>query len=229
MQARNTFLCYTFYMGKINKFIEYLQDKYGPVSAILLHGSRASGYAREHSDWDFIILTDHQVDQKQYRDFVENENIEFEVFQLPVAKENIVRVFNTKLKHAQAVYDPKGVGQDLIDQAREVYEEGIPEEWITGTSLVSKNSYLQSAIDGMKDNLDNPAMFMKKLGTFYPRIINIWYQIKERAYSDNIYISIPHIQELDPVFADKLEVVYSLESSPREKIKAAESLMGDLF
>ena len=86
-----------------------------------------------------------------------------------------------------------------------------------------------STINGMKDSIDNPAMFMKKLGAFYPRIINTWYKVKKRMYPDNIYISIPFIEKEDPAFARELEVVYSLDTSTEQKVIAAEKSMTIIF
>jgi len=214
---------------KLNKCIDYLKQKYHPVDAIILHGSRASGYARELSDWDFMVLTEHNVNQKQHRDNIAGEEIEFEVFQLPIENKDIFSKFNTKLKHAKAVYDENGNAQVLIDEAQKIYQAGITEEEVTGARLLSQRHYLLSALGGMKDSVDNPAMFMKKLGTFYPRIINIWYKFKERSYSDNIYLSIPYLQSKDPEFAETLKIVYSLDTTPIQKIEASEKLIKIVF
>lgn len=214
---------------KLDKSIDYLKQKYHPIDAVIIHGSRASGHAKEHSDWDFIVLAEHEVEQKQYRDNILGQEIEFEVFQLPIHKDEILKKFNTKLKYAKAVYDENGNAQKLIDQAQSIYSEEIPSDWITSERLVSQKSYLQSAIDGMKDNVDNPAMFMKKLGLFYPRVINIWYHVKEKSYPDNIYLSIPYIKEKDPEFHRLLEVFYSLETTPAQKIEVSEKMVNIMF
>ena len=54
------------------KLVEYLKEKYNPV-AIVLHGSRANGNAREHSDWDFVVFT--TSDMNPYREVVFGTNI----------------------------------------------------------------------------------------------------------------------------------------------------------
>lgn len=213
---------------KLNEIVEHLKAKFNP-QGIILHGSRASGYAREHSDWDFIILIDYDFRQKQYRDRVGGEEIEFVCYTLPIDEKDIFPLFNVKLKHAKAVHDKNGDAQRIIDLAQKIYEKGVPEEEVTGERLASQKHYLMSTINGMKDSIDNPAMFMKKLGAFYPRIINTWYKVKKRMYPDNIYISIPFIEKEDPAFARELEVVYSLDTSAKQKVIAAEKCMTIIF
>jgi len=58
------------------KLVDYLKAKYSPL-AILIHGSRASGFAREHSDWDFAILVD--KDTQVDREIIDGANIEVRV------------------------------------------------------------------------------------------------------------------------------------------------------
>ena len=42
------------------KLTQYIIEKYSPL-AVLLHGSRASGNERPHSDWDFAILVNEDI------------------------------------------------------------------------------------------------------------------------------------------------------------------------
>ena len=185
---------------KLSTCIDFLKEKYHPVEAIVPHSSRASGYAQQNSDWDFFVFIEYKLSQKQFRDNVEGEEIEFVVHQLPINKKDILDVFESKLKHVKIVYGKNRSIQNLINTAKKVYQAGIPQGEVTGARLLSQKHYLLSSIRGIRDNIDNEAMFMKKLGTFYPRIINIWYKFKRREYSDNIYISIPYIKDHDPVF-----------------------------
>ena len=113
--------------------------------------------------------------------------------------------------------------------AQKIYQAGIPEEEVTGARLLSQKHYLLSALGGMRDSIDNEAMFMKKLGTFYPRIINVWYKFKLREYSDNIYISIPYIEQHDPTFAELLSKIYSSQVSPQEKVEVSEMILDYIF
>ena len=61
--------------------VNHLKEIHKP-DAIILHGSRARGKEREHSDWDFIFLYNNATDVKNGRELYRNQNIEFSVHSL---------------------------------------------------------------------------------------------------------------------------------------------------
>ena len=209
--------------------IKYLKEKYDPIEAIILHGSRASGHEQPHSDWDYIILVNHSITQKQFREKIHDDEIEFEVVSLPIADEDILKRLGSKLQYARIIYDKSAQGQALLDAASVVYKKGIPDERVSTERLISRKRYFESKILGMKDSLDNPPMFMKKLGGFFPDIVNVWFPIKEQSFSKNLYIAIPHIREKDTVFAEYIDHLCSYDTSPTEQIQIAEKMVKHLF
>lgn len=219
--------CYNFEMEE--KFVEYLKEKFGPVESIILHGSRAKGKSSNKSDWDFIVLVNHNIKQTLFRDNVEGEEIEFEVFKLPINKNEILKNFDTKLINSKLVFDKNSNGKELLNLANGVYKEGLPEDWLSEDELVSAKHYFKSAISGMEDNLDNPAMFFKKFSSFYPRIINMWYRVVKKDFSKNIYDSIPEIKEEDPKLYSYLEKLFSFKSTPEERIEGAKLTLKHIF
>lgn len=219
-------MCYIYAMEEL--LVKYLLNKIEGIESIILHGSRASGFAKKRSDWDFILLinSDNKILKEENRANVEGEEIEFQLKNLPIAEENIIDLFGAKLRYAKVCFDKENSGKTLLDLASKIYNKGRKS---TSAQKLSHFSFINSALNGMKDNIDFPAMFTKKLGAFYPRIINYWYMFKEESYSDNLYISIPYIKKEDPTFFKELEKVYRLETSPETKIKAAEKLISIIF
>lgn len=154
---------------------------------------------------------------------------EFQVFQLPIQEEDILNKFGTKLKRAKVVFDASNKGKDILQKAQYIYAKGLAEHRYSLDAKIGTKAYLNSAISGMKDNIANPAMFTKKFGVFYPRIVNVWYQFVNKSYSDNLYISLPIIKEKDKVFYDYLEVLYAYDTKPKDRIEVAEKLLKHIF
>lgn len=116
---------------------DYLLKKYSPI-AILLHGSRTNGYAREHSDWDFAIIVD--KDTEGEREIVGGANIEIQVLKLPFREEDIekkwlaLRNGNVKIMH-----DPQNICPDIIEKVSEYYAK--PMAWTPAEILGHKAQY----------------------------------------------------------------------------------------
>lgn len=90
-------------MNQEQKLTQHILEKYKPL-AIVLHGSRASGFARERSDWDFIILVDKETEVE--REIIDGANMEVMALKLPFKEQKIIgdkwlalRKGNSKVLH----------------------------------------------------------------------------------------------------------------------------------
>jgi predicted nucleotidyltransferase len=59
-----------------------LRDKYG-ATAVILHGSRAIGMDRPHSDWDMFLLFNEMPAMAFNREEIEGEDVEWKAVKVP--------------------------------------------------------------------------------------------------------------------------------------------------
>ncbi|MCA9388397.1 nucleotidyltransferase domain-containing protein [Candidatus Berkelbacteria bacterium] len=201
----------------IKKLTEYLKEKYHP-KAIILHGSRANGFARKHSDWDFILLG---VERISARELVFEQNVEV-LGLMEFDEKELIRNLE-KFQSAKVVFDTGETGVALLAKARELLAKGFSWSvgWPQGPLL-----YMKSRVDGLVDNIDRPKVFMSHLGIFYSRSLDYWYLFRHN-YSKPVYLAVEEIQEKDPSFYKYISVLASA-SEPEVKIKAAHFIIESL-
>lgn len=212
-------------MNTENKIVEYLRSRYQPVG-ILLHGSRAVGKNREHSDWDIIMLFDKEIPRKGYREEVESEDVEWKAFQTPISEEKILDTFDVYLQFAKVLWEKELVASELIQKALMVYSKGpnLPEE-----TVKREKQFFEHKIFGMKDDKDTCYMFLRHLSVLFNRASNMWFEILHNEFAKPFYIAIPIIKEKDANYYDHLMILCSNTSSNDEKIVAAEWISKKLF
>ena len=101
------------------KITTYLKERYSP-DAIILHGSRAIGEAREHSDWDFIFLYKSEPTAGAFREFIEEQNIEVQSLITPITEENLLDTVGLKLQNARIIFFLFSLATDLLSIAKSV-------------------------------------------------------------------------------------------------------------
>lgn len=174
-------------------------------------------------------MTEQKNNQTQYRDEIENQNLEFQVFHLPINEDEILNKLGTKLKHAKVVFDASSIGSEIVLKAQNIYDKALAKHRYSSDARKGTKAYLNSVISGMKDNIDNSAMSTKKFGAFYPRIVNVWNQFVDKTYSENLYISLPYIKSKDNEFFQGLEILYAYNTKPKDRIEIAEKLVKHVF
>ena len=204
------------------KIVDYLRETYTP-EAIILHGSRASGHEREHSDWDFILLYEREIDwPNNGRVKVLDENIEFSHHQLPVT--DVMKEFNVKLQNARVVYETRSVGTEVLQNIQATYTE--PLAW-AAEEKYSHSLWMQGRIDGMADTIEEPLLFEKYAADFYGRITNYWYWAVCDRYPKPIYLALEEIQAADPEYFSLIkQFVYGNNEA---KIATAEEIFKRCF
>lgn len=200
------------------KLTNHIKEKYNPV-AILIHGSRASGYAREHSDWDFAVLVEKDIESD--REIIDGANIEVRVLKLPFDENTIPdRWLVLREGNVKVTYDPKNITGVLIEKVTKWYN--TPMVW--GANEISGHkAWFRSHIDGMIDYQDDHEAFFRKLGELYTRCIMYWYHFLHSAYMPQVYISLPRIEKEDPQYYSLIKILASTASN-KEKIEAAEEV-----
>lgn len=203
------------------KLIEYLKEKYNPV-AIVLHGSRANGNAREHSDWDFIIFTREKVNA--YRDIQFGANFEIKEVALPVNDVWSTLGFIFRKENTEILYDPENIVPELLDRNMKFFKQGNTFE---EKDRLARYAFLRWAIDTIGDYRDNDLIIFKKKSDFYDRAVPAWFRFKHKEFRPSDYVALPRIKKDDPEFYELLEVF--VNGNVDDSIKSGERMIKLLF
>ena len=206
-----------------DNILNHLKNTYRP-DALILHGSRARGKARERSDWDFILLYTKPVIIKNGRTLLDNQNIEYSIHTLPV--DDIIDEFGGKLQGAKVLYEQDNLGTTLLQQASTHYAEGV--HW-SREKIADHGLWFTGRVNGMRDTLDTPLLFHKYLTDLYSRVFNYWYWIVQQQHSQPIYIAIEEVAEKDPEFFALVSKMIDPQTTPEDKLTAAENMQAKLF
>lgn len=205
------------------EIVKYLKEKYQPA-AIILHGSRARGRARVSSDWDFILLHTDTHPYKTGREVFKDQNIERVHKMLPV--HDILKEFTSKLQGAVVTYEKNSEGTGFLKEANLLYKEGV--NW-TKEEISNHRLWFEGRIEGMKGSISDPVVFEKYFADLYQRVSNYWYWVKQKSYSQPIYVAADEIAQCDPEYYEMMKKLASTDISAAEKVFVAEQIMDYLF
>ena len=211
-------------MSKTPAVAGHLRDKYSPV-AIVLHGSRAVGKERPHSDWDIFLLFNEKPEQVVEREDVAGEDVEWTAVEVPVADDAMLRVFGVQLQFAKVLWENESrAGTRLLEQASAFYARGVQ---LTDADRVRYKQYLCHKANGMEDDIATPYMFLRHQYAFLLRATNWWFEM-HGEYPKPFYMAMPLIRERDSEYHDLLLQISQGGPHP-EKIVAAHRLVSRLF
>jgi predicted nucleotidyltransferase len=173
---------------------KHLIETYNPI-AIVLHGSRANGNAREHSDWDFMLFV-HEKKGAQ-RKIEHGANIELKQILYPVADDKIKDTFGYafRTENIKVLFDPENIIPALLAKNEAILEKGNQFE---ESDRMARFAFLKSALDGMTDYADDRIAFFGKKAEFHDRAIPAWFRFLHKEFKPSDYIALPRIKEQDP-------------------------------
>lgn len=201
----------------------HLRELFNPV-AIIIHGSRAVGREREHSDWDFFLIYEANAEvPKNGRLIWQDQNIEHSHHTLPI--EQIEDEFGTKMQFGRVVYEKESEGTDLLAAAKAHYAK--PAGW-TEQDDYNHSLWMRGRVDGMKDTVDQPLVFERYASDFYARITNYWYWSIHDTYPKPIYFALEEIAEKDPAYYVLIEQ-FVHETDRTKRVEAAEEILQRCF
>lgn len=227
MRPIKTHRCYTIQIMLneiVQTIVQTLRDKYNPV-AILLHGSRAVGKERPHSDWDVIMLFEGEIPRRGYREEIGGHDVEWKAISIPVEDEKIVDTFDVYLQFAKVLWEADSKGTDTLEKALKVYAKGPN---LSDDDVRKWKQFLEHKLLGMIDDINSPYMFFRHLSVFFNRASNMWFEIIHNEFSKPFYLAIPDMQARDPEFSKLLEILPS-NASNEEKVEAGKKILEKLF
>jgi predicted nucleotidyltransferase len=211
-------------MSTANEIALQLRDKYRPA-AVVLHGSRAVGMSRPHSDWDIFLLFTDKPAVAVGREAIAGEDVEWKAVRTPVAENAVLEAVGVELQFGQVLWeDASRAGTRLLEQAAAFFAKGIQ---LTEADKVRYKQYLLHKVAGMEDDIATPYMFLRHQYAFFLRACNWWFEVHGQ-YPKPFYLAMPAIQERDAEYHDLLLQV-SEPGSNEKRIAAARRLVSMLF
>lgn len=201
-----------------------LKAKYQP-SAILLHGSRAVGTERFHSDWDIIMLFAVLPDRINDREVIYGQCVEWKAFQSAVSQPALFSTFGTYLQFARVLWEANNEGSRLLNLSRVVYANGpkLSEDYRRREEL-----FFTHKLDGLTDDANTPELFFRHLCAIFNLSVKLWFELIEAKYSQPLYFAIPLIRAKDPSYSAHLAALLSSHDN-LQKIDAAKQMFERLF
>jgi hypothetical protein len=124
------------------KLTQYIKEKYNPL-AIILHGSRANGRDREHSDWDFLIIT--EKDMNPHGELVDGNKIDYHQLVHPIPEGKGLS-FMYRVENSKILFDTNNIAQEFILQNDVFVKKG---NHFTEIERKARYSFLISALNGI--------------------------------------------------------------------------------
>ncbi len=213
-----------FYRGMLTeeKLKEYLVQKYCPL-AIILHGSRARGNNRPHSDWDVDLLV--SQDTQTQPSLIEGEAVDVMAFKPDVSdgliRDNIGNAFHS----AKVLFDTDNIGINFVKRVRDLAAQGLV---LKPSEYQSKKYFLYRTLNRLVDaGDDNPIVFDYQLGKFIERAVNYSFQV-DNKWSQSVYEAVNDIQENNPELFKELNIITS-NVSDQEKVESAKRIYKLIF
>ena len=201
-----------------------LRNKYSPT-AVILHGSRAVGMNRPHSDWDILLLFTEQRAIARGREEIAGEDVEWEAVKVPVAEHAILASVGVKLQFGKVLWEAEArAGTRLQEQAAAFYAKGVQ---LTEADRAKYKQFLSHKVAGMEDDVASPYMFLRHQYAFFLGASNGWFEVNGQ-YPKPFYMAMPIIRERDPEYHELLLTV-SAAGSNETKVAAARRLLSRLF
>lgn len=211
-------------MDKEAAITTYLRQQYQPL-AVVLHGSRAIGQQRRHSDWDVFLLHHEPPTRAFGREAVAGEDVEWQAITVPVADQALLKTCGVVLQFARVLWeDASCAGSTLLRQAAAFYARGVA---LTDADKAAYRQYLIHKAHGMEDDAGTPCMFLRHQQAFLERATNWWFEMRG-DYKKPLYVAMPLIQANDPVYHDLL-LQLAAPGANLDKVRIARLLISRLF
>ncbi len=203
------------------KLVEHIKEKYNPLS-IVLHGSRANGSAREHSDWDFLIIT--EKDMNTHGELLEGSKIDYHQLIHPIPEGKGLS-FMYRPENVKILFDTNDIAKEFIMNSDEFVTKG---NQFTEVERKSRHAFLTSALNGIQDYGDNSLIMFDKKIDFYTRALPSWFRFLKKEYMPSGYIAFPRIEKEDIEFHSLIQQ-FVCENDSVELVKIGNKILIILF
>ena len=211
-------------MNTEQQITSYLIEKYQPIG-IILTGSRVSGNATSHSDWDLHIFT-YKDEEGEFEGF-RGESLEVTFLKLPVDTSFILRTTTHPEQHLKILYDVSdGLLKRIVENTRHAYAQS-PQP-LSKKQLLLYQKILNKYILKMLSRPECTGCCFFALGLFYTFAIRYWFELR-REWPLPPYEALPYITAKDQKFYKLLETIHTTSTPLDAKILAAQQVHAQLF
>lgn len=185
------------------ELVDFLINKYQPL-AILLHGSRATGRARQHSDWDIAIVKGPDTPLVEH-DIINGNALDIEIIDQNISDEELVKE-SGPFARAKVLYERDLVGTKILERVRAYLERG--RQQLSQSEYESRKHFLYRLKNRLKNYSGSPEEYFYFIGDYYRRAIRYWFDVR-CEWSLPVYDALPFINDNDPAFFKELAVISS--------------------
>ena len=202
----------------------YLIEKYHPIG-IILCGSRVSGKATSHSDWDLHAFT-HKDEEGECEGF-QGESLEVTFVTVPVDNDFLLQTTAHPEQHMEILYDVSdGLMERVVENTRRVYAQGpLP---LSERQFLLYRKILNKYILKMLSRPECVGCCFSALGLFYVYAVRYWFELR-CEWPLPLYEALPYITAEDQDFHGLLEIIHTANNSMDTKIIAARQAFDHLF
>lgn len=194
---------------------DYLIMKYQPLG-IVLHGSRAGGYATKHSDWDFFIFTNEEIPNKRkhVEEVVDGQFLDIMVWQFPILETDIKNYFAKYCGFAELIYDTDPLIKEFFHAAQQAHQEG---KHLTPEELQLEKTNIEKEIERLDDWLDDKSgVFYLRVSDLFKKFYELWWTVKNNKFSMSPRKGLAILSETDPAYFNLLNVLCNASSNENQ-------------
>ncbi len=205
-----------------DQIVAHLREMYQPV-AIILHGSRARGSARENSDWDLYVFAQEKGVVGKTKKFMDHY-LDVAVFSLPFEQYDLLKTFRTTLRYTKILFDKQNIAQDFIQKAQEIYALG---NILSDQEITNRQQRFARVLSRLEGTIDDPLLFFYHAGLFFEAVIRYWFEV-QKEWSEPPYIALPLIEQRDPAYYQLLKTI-ATDQNPKQRLDAYREISKKLF
>lgn len=200
-----------------------LIQRYDP-DGLILHGSYANGYAKEHSDYDVFVLLRNQT-KEVVTYILEGKHIDACAVYLPLTLEDKWSNFIPQLAQGNILYDKEQQAQKVYDYIQKLFVNGPAP--LSSVEIQNRKNLWSRSIGRLEDYVDHPIIFTEKLGTFYERMAR-YFMEKRMQWSQPTYKALEYIQTNDKYYYGLMEQI-SMCTDNAKKIELCKNAYRYIF
>lgn len=194
---------------------KHLIETYNPIG-IILHGSRAGGYATEHSDWDFFVFTIEEIQNKRkhVEESIDGQFLDIMIWQFPINEADLKNYFGKYCGYAKLLYSSIDLVNEMFIEAKEINKIG---KKLTLEEYTVEKRNIEKEIQRLEDwKTDTTGVFYLRISDLYKKFYELWWIVKNKKFSVSPRKGLNIIKEEDIYFFNLLTILSSHDSNENQ-------------
>ena len=204
-----------------DKIAEYCRSTYD-VQILLLIGSRATGMARQGSDWDLITFVNELPESSTVHEKFGDELLDIVFIKLPVSPQFIIDTAWSPVPAVEVLQDQKGLGAAIAKRTEAAYQKGPSP--LGAKEIKTKHLRLERFTQKVLNAPTRSEAFYYLAFIYSNMITQIWFQL-QGEWPQPIYQALETIKKRDLKLYTALEEL----TDPEQQTKVLKNLPSILF